>query len=83
MAAPASVKIIEGGQSSQDPIPLALTPSGLFSTAVGPPSKKTLAAWHVTSAHEVVDSMLRLVGAPVPERRATLSGAATPAPFHL
>lgn len=83
MSAPTSSKLIDGEPDNPDPIELSLTPSGLFSTAVGPPSKKTLAAWHVTSAHEVVDAMLRLVGAPVPERRAALSGTTTPAAFHL
>ncbi|KAH7099697.1 trehalose 6-phosphate phosphatase [Auriculariales sp. MPI-PUGE-AT-0066] len=41
---------------------LVLKPEGLFPTAVGPSSKRTLAAWHVTSPQEVVTSMLGLVG---------------------
>jgi trehalose 6-phosphate synthase/phosphatase len=39
-----------------------VTPEGIFSTAVGPSSKKTLARWHVTSPEEVVDMMQHLLG---------------------
>ncbi|ETW77810.1 glycosyltransferase family 20 protein [Heterobasidion irregulare TC 32-1] len=42
---------------------LALTPHGVFTTAVGHPSKRTLAKWHVTSPAEVVNELLRLAGA--------------------
>ncbi|CED83290.1 trehalose 6-phosphate phosphatase [Phaffia rhodozyma] len=34
-----------------------IQPEGIFSTAVGPSAKKTLARWHVTSPEEVVDMM--------------------------
>ena len=43
------------------PRELALRPDGVFSTAVGSSNKKTLASWHVTSPHEVVEHMLGLV----------------------
>ena len=46
------------------PVELAIRPEGVFSTAVGSGSKKTLASWHVTSPHEVVESMLDLVNNP-------------------
>jgi trehalose 6-phosphate synthase/phosphatase len=46
---------------SAQPVQLALRTDGIFSTAVGHSSKRTLAAWHVTSPGEVVDSMLSLV----------------------
>lgn len=48
--------------STVEPVTLKVKPSGLFATTVGSSSKKTLAAWHVTSAHEVVNAMLKLVG---------------------
>ncbi|KAG8806140.1 threalose-6-phosphate phosphatase [Serendipita sp. 401] len=68
MEPPASAKLIDGEENAKDPVSLALTREGLFSTAVGPSSKKTLASWHVTSADEVVDAMLKLVGLPPPKR---------------
>ncbi|KLO09858.1 hypothetical protein SCHPADRAFT_943330 [Schizopora paradoxa] len=42
------------------PVELSLRPEGVFSTAVGSSSKKTLARWHVTSPQEVIESMLAL-----------------------
>src|SRR5271170_7905394 len=68
MQPPLSVKLIDGEENTKDPVTLSLTPAGLFSTTVGSSSKKTLAQWHVTSAEEVVDAMLRLVGLPTPKR---------------
>ncbi|THH12060.1 hypothetical protein EW145_g216 [Phellinidium pouzarii] len=48
-------------QVETPPVELALSPDGVFSTAVGASSKKTLASWHVSSPHEVVERMLGLV----------------------
>lgn len=48
-------------QGETPPVELALRPEGVFSTAVGSGSKKTLASWHVTSPAEVVENMLGLV----------------------
>ena len=44
------------------PVELQLTPEDLFTTAVGHPSKRTLAKWHVTSPQEIVTELLKLVG---------------------
>ncbi|KAF8137716.1 hypothetical protein EV363DRAFT_676844 [Boletus edulis] len=41
---------------------LAFAPDAIFTTAVGPSTKRTLAGWHVTTPEEVVDHMLHLVG---------------------
>ena len=68
MPAPTSAKLIDGENATKESVTLALTQQGLFSTTVGSSSKKTLAAWHVTSAEEVVDAMLRLVGVQPPKR---------------
>ncbi|KIM27999.1 glycosyltransferase family 20 protein [Serendipita vermifera MAFF 305830] len=68
MPPPTSAKLIDGEQAAKDNVTLSLTQQGMFSTTVGSSSKKTLAAWHVTSADEVVDAMLRLVGVQPPKR---------------
>jgi trehalose 6-phosphate synthase/phosphatase len=68
MQPPASAKLLDGEDVAKDPVTLSLTQQGLFSTTVGSSSKKTLAAWHVTSAEEVVDAMLLLVGVQPPKR---------------
>ena len=55
--------------SSMDPedaaelpdVTLGITPDDIFSTTVGPPAKKTLAGWHVTSPEEVVEAMEHLL----------------------
>ena len=63
MSPPISVTSATARHGSQaEPVTLKVKPSGLFATTVGSSSKKTLAAWHVTSAHEVVNAMLKLVG---------------------
>ncbi|CCA75087.1 related to trehalose-6-phosphate phosphatase [Serendipita indica DSM 11827] len=77
MQPPESAKLIDGEEATKDAVTLSLTQQGLFSTTVGHPSKKTLAAWHVTSADEVVDAMLKLVGLPIPKRIPVL-GVDTP-----
>ena len=56
-----SVDVLGKGGQRTPPVELAIGPEGVFSTAVGHSSKRTLAAWHVTSPAEVVDSMLDLV----------------------
>jgi trehalose 6-phosphate synthase/phosphatase len=38
-------------------VELKITPAGLFSVSVGPPSKRTLASAHLTSPEEVVFAM--------------------------
>jgi trehalose 6-phosphate synthase/phosphatase len=67
MEAPVAVKL---AQKDAPPVELALKTDNIFSTAVGHSSKRTLAAWHVTTPAEVVESMLRLVrgkeGEPAP-----------------
>ncbi|KAL5522620.1 hypothetical protein ACEPAG_8637 [Sanghuangporus baumii] len=60
MDAPVGVRDEEDGTRTP-PKELRLGPEGVFSTAVGSSSKKTLASWHVTSPHEVVEHMLGLV----------------------
>ena len=45
-----------------EPVTLTIKPEAVFSTAVGLPTKKTLAVWHETSPREVVKAMLELVG---------------------
>jgi trehalose 6-phosphate synthase/phosphatase len=65
MDTPLSVSLIaaaaEGGKSREHPcVELQLGPEDLFTTAVGHPSKRTLAKWHVTSPLEVVAELLKL-----------------------
>lgn len=43
------------------PVTLAIKPEAVFTTAVGPSSKPTLARWHVNTPEEVVGHMLWLV----------------------
>ncbi|KAG8854117.1 threalose-6-phosphate phosphatase [Tulasnella sp. 330] len=43
-------------------VELVIKPDAVFSTAVGPPTKKTLAFWHDLSPREIVQAMLELVG---------------------
>jgi len=67
MDPPLSVSLVdataEDGKTREHPrVELQLGPEGMFTTAVGHPSKRTLAKWHVTSPLEVVDELLKLVG---------------------
>ncbi|KAJ9118439.1 hypothetical protein QFC24_006270 [Naganishia onofrii] len=59
MAAPIAVtSIMDEEEAEKLPeVEIALTPEGTFATAVGPPSKKTLASSHLTSPEEVVYAM--------------------------
>ncbi|KAI6029859.1 glycosyltransferase family 20 protein [Pisolithus microcarpus 441] len=54
------------GSSVQTPttpdVELAIRPDDIFTTSVGPSSKRTLAGWHVTTPEEVVDHMLYILG---------------------
>ncbi|KAG9048860.1 threalose-6-phosphate phosphatase [Tulasnella sp. UAMH 9824] len=45
-----------------EPVRLTISPDAVFSTAVGLPTKKTLAVWHEQSPRDVVHAMLELVG---------------------
>ncbi|KZV61342.1 glycosyltransferase family 20 protein [Peniophora sp. CONT] len=61
MEAPISVKLLAEDKDAQHPaLPLALKHGDIFTTAVGHATKRTLAAWHVTSPQEVVDELLSL-----------------------
>lgn len=67
MDPPLSVSLVdpttEDGKTREHPrVELQLSPEGLFTTAVGQPTKRTLAKWHVTSPLEVVEELLKLVG---------------------
>ncbi|RXW23930.1 hypothetical protein EST38_g1929 [Candolleomyces aberdarensis] len=59
MEAPLSVTLIDG--DGKPPVELAIQSEAVFTTAVGHSSKRTLAAWHVTTPQEIVDHMLDLV----------------------
>lgn len=63
LEAPLSVTLVDdnGGVPRPD-VQLAIASDGIFTTAVGPSSKRTLASWHLTTPEEVVDHMLNLVG---------------------
>ncbi|KAL7277126.1 hypothetical protein ACG7TL_008971 [Trametes sanguinea] len=61
---PLSVTLLASSKEDADkfgPVDLAITPDAVFTTAVGHSSKRTLAAWHVTTPEEVVEHMLHLV----------------------
>jgi len=63
MEPPLSVSLISTEKSQEHPtVELQLTPDDIFTTAVGHPSKRTLAKWHVTSPLEVVAELLTLAG---------------------
>ncbi|KAK7044437.1 trehalose-6-phosphate phosphatase [Favolaschia claudopus] len=73
MPAPLSVTLFED-KADAPPVDLAIRPECVFTTAVGHSSKRTLASWHVTTPHEIVDHMLGLVGAqPAEESQAAQS----------
>ena len=65
MDPPLSVTLIDKDKPdapSRQAVELAIRPEAVFTTAVGPRSKRTLASWHVTTPAEVVDHMMVLVG---------------------
>ncbi|OJA12066.1 hypothetical protein AZE42_02193, partial [Rhizopogon vesiculosus] len=61
MEPPLSVTLVDNSKEYGD-VELAVSPDGVFTTAVGHSSKRTLASWHVTTPEEVVEHMLYLVG---------------------
>jgi trehalose 6-phosphate synthase/phosphatase len=68
MDPPLSVTLIEKDSSkpAPGPVELVIKPEAVFTTAVGPGTKLTLASWHVTTPAEVVSHMLELVrGTPI------------------
>jgi trehalose 6-phosphate synthase/phosphatase len=55
MDPPLSASLLAAEKDREHPrIELQLTPDDLFTTAVGHPSKRTLAKWHVTSPLELL-----------------------------
>ncbi|CCM05832.1 uncharacterized protein FIBRA_08068 [Fibroporia radiculosa] len=59
--APLSVTLLaKEPTTTYEPVDLRLTHEGVFTTAVGHSSKRTLASWHVTSPEEVVEHLLNL-----------------------
>lgn len=63
MDPPLSFSLVAEERTREHPrVELRVTPEDLFTTAVGHPSKRTLAKWHVTSPLEVVAELLKLVG---------------------
>lgn len=65
MEPPLSVSLVgaatEGGKPREYPrVELQIGPEDIFTTAVGHPTKRTLAKWHVTSPLEVVSELLNL-----------------------
>ncbi len=67
MEPPLSVSLVdvttEDGKTREHPrVELQFGHEDIFTTAVGHPSKRTLARWHVTSPLEVVGELLKLVG---------------------
>ena len=62
MKPPLSVTLLAKDSAEEfKPVPLAIERDAVFTTAVGHSSKRTLAAWHVTTPEEVVEHMLHLV----------------------
>ena len=58
----AITSMMDADEAEQLPeVQLSVTPEDVFSTTVGPPAKKTLAGWHVTSPEEVVDAVVHLL----------------------
>jgi trehalose 6-phosphate synthase/phosphatase len=63
MDPPLSVSLVATEKAYQNPrVQLQFTPEDIFTTAVGHPSKRTLAKWHVTTPVEVVAELLNLAG---------------------
>lgn len=64
--APLSVTLVDDNNNNngvnRPDVELAIVPDAIFTTSVGPSTKRTLASWHLTAPHEVVDHMLHLVG---------------------
>jgi len=62
IAAPLSVTLVDRDAGDARPVELGIVPEGVFTTAVGHSSKRTLARWHVSTSGEIVEHMLDLVG---------------------
>jgi trehalose 6-phosphate synthase/phosphatase len=63
LAPPLSVTLVDNNHGLTQPdVELAIASDAIFTTAVGPSTKRTLASWHVTTPEEVVGHMLHLVG---------------------
>ena len=63
LAPPLSVTLVDTNNGVAKPdVELAIASDAIFTTAVGPSTKRTLASWHVTTPEKVVDHMLHLVG---------------------
>jgi trehalose 6-phosphate synthase/phosphatase len=63
MDPPLSVSLVAAEKARQYPrVQLQFTPEDIFTTAVGHPSKRTLAKWHVTTPLEIVEELLNLAG---------------------
>ncbi|KAH0826768.1 glycosyltransferase family 20 protein [Lanmaoa asiatica] len=61
--APLSVTLVDNNNGVARPdVELAIASDAIFTTSVGPSSKRTLASWHLTTPLEVVDHMLHIVG---------------------
>lgn len=83
MEAPLAINLFNKTGIETPPVELAIQPEGVFSTAVGSGSKKTLASWHVTSPHEVVEFMLDLVNNPAPAPAVTSETEVAPPPAEV
>lgn len=57
---PLSVTLIDPDSDSLPAVDLAISPSAIFTTAVGHSGKRTLASWHVTTPQEIVEHMLEI-----------------------
>ena len=82
MDPPLSVSLVdattEDGKTREHPrVELQLGPEDIFTTAVGHPTKRTLAKWHVTSPLEVVEELLKLAGVQPEQRRGQAMRAIT------
>ncbi|KAG8217002.1 glycosyltransferase family 20 protein [Butyriboletus roseoflavus] len=60
--APLSITLVDNNGTTRPDVELAIASDAIFTTSVGPSTKRTLASWHVTMPLEVVDHMLHLVG---------------------
>jgi trehalose 6-phosphate synthase/phosphatase len=61
MEAPIAITLLNSGKEPAPTVPLSIQSEAIFTTAVGPSSKRTLARWHVTTPQEILEHMLDLV----------------------
>lgn len=57
------------------PKPLALKPNGIYTCAIGPSSKKTLANWHVEQVQRIIDSLSEMADLADPAKDAPSDSA--------